>query len=92
MELMLRVELGGAKPAVFPFLPVGTRSELTRLGEPGDDPDCKPSKSAMSLEETWPADDEVVLDGKAAPPSPGTFKIEAIVTAGPTPGRYRFTR
>ncbi|HEV7557117.1 MAG TPA: hypothetical protein VGO00_16735, partial [Kofleriaceae bacterium] len=59
------------------------------------DPDCKPSKSAMSLKETWPADDEVVLDGTAehnAPSSEGLTLRHVVGDGSITPGRYRFTR
>jgi hypothetical protein len=92
-ELMLRIDATGAKPAVFPLLPVGARDRLELEG--GEAPDCKPNKSAMSLQETWPSDDEVVLDGKSGPSvktSEG-LTLEQIVGDGAvTPGRYRFMR
>jgi hypothetical protein len=95
VELMLRVELTGPRPAVFPFLPVGHREKTEVFSELSPDSDCKPSKSAMSLKETWPADDEVVLDGPVGPSvltSEG-LTLDRVVGDGTIrPGRYRFTR
>jgi hypothetical protein len=93
-ELMLRVETTGAKPAVFPLLPVGERNKLEAVGDPADSPDCKPSSSSVSLKETWPADDEVVLDGKAGPnvKTGEALTLDQFVgDATIKPGRYRFS-
>lgn len=93
-ELMLRVEATSTRPAVFPFLPVGYRHKADPPpGLTGDD--CKSSKSAMSLKETWPADDEVVLDGPVGPSvgRGGGLTLDRVVGGGEIrPGRYRFTR
>lgn len=94
-ELMLRVELTGGKPAVFPFLPVGQRAAVELLLDPPDQADCKASKSARSLQESWPADNEVVLTGKPGHAALGGSGLTLDAVAGDggvTPGRYRFTR
>ncbi|HET7504952.1 MAG TPA: hypothetical protein VFK02_28205 [Kofleriaceae bacterium] len=96
-ELMLRVEVSGDRPAVFPLLPVGYRSRLEKLDDSSDltGAECKPSRSAMSLTETWPADDEVVLDGSVGPTVSASegMTLDRFVGDGTIrPGRYRFTR
>ena len=95
-ELMLRVELGGDKPAVFPLLAVGVRDRLEPIAElAADAPECKASRSAMSLQERWPSDDEVVLTGAAGPSvsTLETMTLPQVVGGGKiAPGRYRFTR
>lgn len=96
-ELMLRVELTGKTPAVFPFLPVGSRSHTGGVSESSPyhtDERCKESSSAVSLKESWPSDTEVVLEGKPAPGvSGGGLWLRSIVGSGAiAPGRYRFTR
>jgi hypothetical protein len=98
VELMLRVEATGTRPAVFPFLPVGHRHKTEMFPDPSTDrtdTECKPSKSAMSLKETWPADDEVVLDGPVGPSVVASegLTLDRVVGDGTIrPGRYRFTR
>jgi len=98
VELMLRVEPAGDRPAVFPLLPVGYRQRTERLiDQPYNqaDPDCGPSSSAMSLRETWPAEDVVVLDGATGPSVSGVGVRTLSQLAGDgtiRPGRYRFTR
>lgn len=96
VELMLRVETGGQQPAVFPFLPVGTRKNVEMYPDPGSpptDPECKPSKSAMSLKETWPNDDEVILEGAGGSFASTELKVDQVVGNGsPTAGHYRFRR
>lgn len=96
LELMLRVETGGTRPIVFAPLPVGARTQVT-LNDPDspskDDPECKPTRSAVSMKENWVSDDEVILEGAggAGGPLEGPFAMGA----GHKPasaGRYRFTR
>lgn len=92
VELMLRVETTGDKPAVFPFLPVGLRTKTELMGS-DPQPDCKPSHTATSLEESWPSDDEVVLDGKSITiPVAGELILRSVVGATTAPGHYRFKR
>lgn len=98
-ELMLRIEPGGVKPRVFAPLVVGLRSNTEDsfgVASPSSDLDCKVGATATSLQETWLADDEVVLAGPAVAvggPLTTTFTIGyADVTQLARPGRYRFPR
>jgi hypothetical protein len=95
---MLRVEATGPRPAVFPFLPVGYRDKTELLSDDSSDStsdECKPRKSAMSLKETWPADNEVVLDGTPGPSvvTGEGLTLDHVADDGTIrPGNYRFTR
>lgn len=99
-ELMLRIEPGGAKPRVFAPLQVGWRTNTTAPFAPADpaatDPDCKVGARAVSLQERWLADDEVVLTGPAVAvgtPRGTPFVLHMTdVTALARPGHYRFPR
>jgi hypothetical protein len=65
VELMVRFEPGTTSPIVFPPLPVGERDTV----KPDDalDPqiDCKASKMAVEMKESWSSDDDLVLTGPA---------------------------
>lgn len=96
VELMLRVETAGAKPLVFPPLPVGARSKNTVDGSPGKDdtePDCKPLAKARSQKENWLSDDEVELSGTdgVGGPLDRTFEVNGRIQPAAA-GRYRFVR
>lgn len=56
--------------------------------------DCQPSKSVISLNETWSADDEVVFDGPERRSVPGSMDLMLLsdVSGGAlVTGRYRCT-
>lgn len=64
IEMMIRVETGGATPIAFPPLVVGERSVNTP-DNPSPDVECKASKRYLEMSETWPSDDDLVLTGPA---------------------------
>ena len=94
-ELMVRVEASGAKPIVFPPLVVGMRASSRRT-EWSSDPTCPTANKYLSMTETWPAVDELVLSGPATWNRPqilnGVVEMGGGLPGKSSAGRYRFTR